>query len=107
MNYSARQIKNLAKTARGLRDIYAMNDMTKNERIEAKRAAACKARDYAEMVAYTHGIDTSAVVAEMREIIAEADDEEAFRGECFGATWAPAKKKTGWEAEITVMVASH
>lgn len=111
MNYTAAYMKKLAKTARSLRDIHVFSDKSKTERINAKRAAARKAYDYAEMVAWTKQIDTSAIMAEMREIIVEADDDEAFRTECISAMmtggFTAPRKKTGWEAEVAVMIASH
>lgn len=96
----------LIKNARNLRDIDTMSSLTKSERIKAKREAAVKARDYAADAGWSLGLNTAAVEAEMQAIVIEADADMEWMIECRKAPDAP-RKKTGWEAEVAVMIASH
>jgi hypothetical protein len=99
----------LVKIARSLRNVDVMSNLSKNERINAKRAAAIKARNYAVDIAWNLGIDTAAVEAEMQEIVREADADEQWQSEYYQFKTEQMSKrvKTGWEKEVMVMIAGH
>lgn len=102
-------LNKLVKIARNLRNVDVMSNLTKHQRIDAKRAAAIKARDYAADVAWNLGIDTAGIEAEMQEIVREADADEQWQLEYyrFKTEQMPKRVKTGWEKEVMVMIAGH
>lgn len=100
------KMNKLVKIARSLRDVDTMSNLTKSERIKAKREAAIKARDCASNVGWSLGIDTTAIEAEMQAMIVEADADMDWLVESRKVGAAP-RKKTGWEAEVAIMIASH